>query len=91
LANGARVYAVGQILDGIAGIATVQFVQHSPELVEVLVVARGRCDDETLGMIRRNFYKKAPRSVELRFELRDTPYRLPNGKAPIFISRLPSA
>jgi phenylacetate-CoA ligase len=91
LANGARVYAVGQILDGVAGIATVQFVQHSPDLVEALVVARGQCDDETLGMIRRNFYKKAPRSVELRFELRDTPYRLANGKAPIFISRLPSA
>ena len=90
LANGARVYALGQILDGIPGIATVQFVQHSSDLVEAVVVARGRCDDETLGMIRRNFYKKAPRSVQLQFELRDTPYRLANGKAPIFISRLPS-
>jgi phenylacetate-CoA ligase len=91
LANGARVYALGQILDGIAGIATVQFVQHSPDLVEAVVVARGHCGDGTLGAIRRNFYKKAPRSVELRFELRETPYRLPNGKAPIFISRLPAA
>jgi phenylacetate-CoA ligase len=41
-------------------------------------------------MIRRNFYKKAPRSIRLDFELRDTPYRLANGKAPIFISQLPS-
>ena len=94
LANGARVYALGQILDGIAGIAgiaTVQFVQLAPDLVEAVVVARGNCDDETLGVIRRNFYKKAPRSVRLQFEQRETPYRLPNGKAPIFISRLPAA
>ncbi|HVZ02915.1 MAG TPA: hypothetical protein VHA35_25620 [Dongiaceae bacterium] len=91
LANGARVYALGQILDGIAGVATVQFVQQAPDLVAAVVVARGRCDDETLGLIRRNFYKKAPRSVALQFELRDTPYRLANGKAPIFISRLPAA
>jgi phenylacetate-CoA ligase len=88
LANGARVYALGQILDGIVGIATVQFVQHSAELVQALVVARGHCGEETFAMIRRNFYKKAPRSIRLDFELRDTPYRLANGKAPIFISHL---
>src|SRR5262249_45556077 len=35
LANGARVYALGQILDGIAGIATAQFVQEAFDHVQV--------------------------------------------------------
>jgi len=88
LANGARVYALGQILNGVAGVATVQFVQQAFDYVQVVVVARGRCGDETLGTIRRNFYKKAPRSIRLDFDVRDTPYRLANGKAPIFINQL---
>jgi phenylacetate-CoA ligase len=88
LANGARVYALGQILNGVSGIATAQFVQQAFDHVQVVVVARGHCGDETLGMISRNFYRKAPRSIRLDFDLRETPYRLPNGKAPIFISRL---
>jgi phenylacetate-CoA ligase len=91
LANGARVYALGQILNGVAGIATAQFVQEELDRVQVVVVARGRLPEETLGMIRRNFYKKAPRSIRLDFDLRETPYRLSNGKAPIFISHLPAA
>jgi phenylacetate-CoA ligase len=90
LANGARVYALGQILDGVTGIATVQFVQEALDHVQVLVVARGALDDETRRMIARNFYKKAPRSIQLDFELRETPYRLANGKAPVFISHLPT-
>jgi phenylacetate-CoA ligase len=39
-------------------------------------------------MIRRNFYMKAPRSMQVRVEVRDSPYRLANGKAPNFISQL---
>jgi phenylacetate-CoA ligase len=91
LSNGARVYALGRVLDGVAGIATAQFVQDSFDHVQVAVVGRGRLRDETLALIRRNFYKKAPRSVRLDFDVRETPYRLPNGKAPIFISQLPAA
>jgi phenylacetate-CoA ligase len=91
LANGARVYALGQVLDGVAGIATAQFVQDSLDHVQVAVVGRGRLRDDTLALIRRNFYRKAPRSVRLDFDVRETPYRLPNGKAPIFISHLPAA
>jgi phenylacetate-CoA ligase len=90
LANGARVYALGQILDGVSGVATVQFVQESFDRVQALVVARGQCGDEVFGTIARNFYLKAPRSIRLEFELRETPYRLANGKAPIFISHLPT-
>jgi phenylacetate-CoA ligase len=90
LANGARVYALGQILDGISGIATVQFVQESIDHVQVLVVARGNLSEETQRLITRNFYRKAPRSIRLDFEQRETPYRLANGKAPVFISHLPT-
>jgi phenylacetate-CoA ligase len=89
LASGARVYALGQILDGVLGVATVQFVQQSLDHVQAVVVGRGRLGDDTLRLIRRNFYRKAPRSIRLEFDLRDTPYRLANGKAPVFISHLP--
>jgi len=41
---------------------------------------------DTIDAITRNFYLKAPKSVRIQFDVRDAPYRLPNGKAPVFVS-----
>jgi phenylacetate-CoA ligase len=51
----------------------------------------GSSPDHTLEVIRQNFYQRAPRSVNVRVEVRDTPHRLANGKAPVFISNLARA
>jgi hypothetical protein len=39
-----------------------------------------------MDAITRNFYLKAPKSVRIQFDVRDAPFRLPNGKAPVFVS-----
>jgi phenylacetate-CoA ligase len=91
LANGARVYALAQVTRGVAGAATVQLLQQAPDLVQIVVVPNLRYSGETLAAIRRNFYQKVPSSVRIEFEVRDAPYRLANGKAPVFVSLLDRA
>jgi phenylacetate-CoA ligase len=54
----------------------------------IVVVPNAQFSDSTVEVIRQNFYMKAPRSMNVRVEVRDSPYRLPNGKAPNFISQL---
>ena len=88
LANGSRVYALGQIPRGVVGVATVQFLQQDHDLVQIIVVPSHQYSGDTLDAIRRNFYQKAPRSVRIEFDVRDVPYRLPNGKAPVFVSNI---
>jgi phenylacetate-CoA ligase len=88
LADGARVYALGQVTSGVRGVATVQFVQQALDLVQVIVVPGAQYDPESLEAIKRNFYLKAPESVRIAFELRDAPFRLPNGKAPVFVNNM---
>jgi phenylacetate-CoA ligase len=91
LANGARVYALAQVSRGVAGAATVQLLQQAADLVQIIVVPNLRYSDETLPAIRRNFYQKVPSSVRIEFDVRDAPYRLANGKAPVFVSLLDRA
>jgi phenylacetate-CoA ligase len=90
LANGGRVYALGQVARGIDGATSVQFLQQATDLVQIIVVPSHRYGAETIDAISRNFYQKAPRSVRIQFDLRDTPYRLPNGKAPVFVNGMTS-
>ncbi|HVM84021.1 MAG TPA: hypothetical protein VMW18_09045 [Candidatus Binatia bacterium] len=88
LADGARVYALGQVTRGVRGVATVQFLQQAHDFVQIIVVPSTQYTRETLDAISYNFYQKAPNSVRIQFEVRDAPYRLPNGKAPVFVSNL---
>jgi phenylacetate-CoA ligase len=91
LANGSRIYALDQVARGIVGASSVQFLQQAPDLVQIIVVPSQRYGGETLEAISRNFYQKTPKSVQIQFDVRDAPYRLPNGKAPVFISALSSS
>jgi phenylacetate-CoA ligase len=91
LADGSRIYTMDQVPLGVTGAATVQLIQESVDAALVVVVPNGKFSDHTLDSIRRNFYQRAPRSVKVRVEVRDTPHRLANGKAPVFISNLARA
>jgi phenylacetate-CoA ligase len=86
LASGSRVYALDQVARGIDGATSVQFLQQESDLVQIIVVPSHHYGADTIDAITRNFYLKAPRSVRIQFDLRDAPYRLPNGKAPVFVS-----
>ena len=86
LASGSRVYALDQVARGIDGATSVQFLQQASDLVQIIVVPSHHYGAETIDAITRNFYLKAPKSVRIQFDLRDAPYRLPNGKAPVFLS-----
>jgi phenylacetate-CoA ligase len=88
LGNGARVYALAQVSRGVAGAATVQLLQQAPDLIQIVVVPDLRYSSDTLLAIRRNFYQKVPSSVRIEFDIRDAPYRLANGKAPVFVNLL---
>lgn len=91
LADGSRIYTMDQVPLGVTGAATVQLIQESVDAAVVVVVPNGKFSDHTLEVIRQNFYQRAPRSVKVRVEVRDTPHRLANGKAPVFISNLARA
>jgi phenylacetate-CoA ligase len=91
LADGSRIYTMDQVPLGVTGAATVQLIQESVDAAVVVVVPNGKFSDHTLEVIRQNFYQRAPRSVNVRVEVRDTPHRLANGKAPVFISNLARA
>jgi len=86
LANGSRVYALDQVARGIDGASSVQFLQQAADLVQIVIVPSKRYGADTIDAISRNFYQKAPKTVRIQFDLRDAPYRLPNGKAPVFVS-----
>jgi phenylacetate-CoA ligase len=88
LADGSRIYTMDQVPLGVTGAATVQLVQESLDAALVVVVPNAKFSDHTLETIRHNFYLRAPRTVNVRVEVRDSPYRLANGKAPAFISTL---
>lgn len=86
LASGSRVYALDQVARGIDGASSVQFLQQESDLVQIIVVPSLHYGAGTIDAITRNFYLKAPKSVRIQFDVRDAPYRLPNGKAPVFVS-----
>lgn len=88
LPDGARIWTMDYVPNGVCGAATVQLMQESVDTAVLIVVPNGKFSDHTLEMLKHNFYLKAPRSIKLRLEVRDRPYRLANGKAPIFISAL---
>jgi len=54
----------------------------------VVVAERPLFRGDARGLAGVKFYLKVPQSVELRIDLRDSPYRLPSGKAPVFISQI---
>jgi phenylacetate-CoA ligase len=88
LADGTRVFGLDRIPSGVTGAASVQIVQVAPGAVLMVVVPNARYSEETLAVLRRKFYLKVPQNVDLRIDLRDSPYRLPSGKAPVFISQI---
>jgi phenylacetate-CoA ligase len=88
LADGSRIYTMDQVPLGVTGAATVQLIQESVDAALVVVVPNAKFSDHTLETIRHNFYLRAPRTINVRMEVRDSPYRLANGKAPAFISTL---
>jgi phenylacetate-CoA ligase len=88
LADGTRVFGLDRIPSGVSGAASVQIVQVAPDAVLMVVVPNARYSEETLAVLRRKFYLKVPQNVDLRIDLRDSPYRLPSGKAPVFISQI---
>jgi phenylacetate-CoA ligase len=91
LADGTRVFGLDRIPSGVSGAASVQIVQVAPGAVLMVVVPNARYTEETLAILRRKFYLKVPQNVDLRIDLRDSPYRLPSGKAPVFISQIQGA
>src|SRR3954471_1990331 len=88
LPDGSRIWTLDQVPYGVCGAATVQLMQESLDTAVLIVVPNSKFSDQTLDVLKQNFYVKAPRSIKLRLEVRDSPYRLANGKAPSFISAL---
>jgi phenylacetate-CoA ligase len=88
LPDGSRIWTLDQIPQGVSGAASVQLMQESIDTAVLIVVPNSKFSDRTLEVLQHNFYLKAPRSIKLRLEVRDSPYRLANGKAPTFISAL---
>jgi len=84
--DGSRIWTLDQVPHGVDGAATVQLLQESLDTAVLIVVPNSKFSDQTFDVLRHNFYLKAPRNIKLKLELRDTPYRLANGKAPSFIS-----
>jgi phenylacetate-CoA ligase len=70
------------------GAASVQIVQVAPAAVLMVVVPNAQYTEETLAILTRKFYLKVPHNVELRIDVRESPYRLASGKAPVFISQV---
>ncbi|HVO02093.1 MAG TPA: hypothetical protein VMT54_07825 [Candidatus Cybelea sp.] len=91
LADGSRIYTLDQLPHGVLGAASVQLVQESLNTALLVVVPNARFSERTVEAVRHNFYLKAPRSIGLRIEVRESPYRLASGKAPPFISHLARA
>jgi phenylacetate-CoA ligase len=89
LADGSRVFGLDRIPSGVDGAASVQIVQTAPAAVLMVVVPNIGYSEETLAILRRKFYLKVPHNVELRIDVRESPYRLASGKAPVFISQVP--
>ena len=88
LADGSRVFGLDRVPSGVDGAASVQIVQVAPEAVLMVVVPNAQYTEETLTALRRKFYLKVPHHVDLRIDLRESPYRLASGKAPVFISQV---
>jgi len=88
LADGSRVFGLDRIPSGVDGAASVQIVQIALASVLMVVVPNARYTEDTLAVLRRKFYLKVPHNVDLRIDVRDSPYRLASGKAPVFISQM---
>ncbi|HVM84019.1 MAG TPA: hypothetical protein VMW18_09035 [Candidatus Binatia bacterium] len=88
LSDGSRVFGLDRIPSGVDGAASVQIVQVALASVLMVVVPNSRYTEETLAVLRRKFYLKVPHTVDLQIDLRDSPFRLPSGKAPVFISQV---
>jgi phenylacetate-CoA ligase len=88
LADGSRVFGLDRVPSGVDGAASVQIVQVAPAAVLMVVVPNAQYTEETLAVLRRKFYLKVPHNVDLRIDVRESPYRLASGKAPVFISQV---
>jgi phenylacetate-CoA ligase len=88
LADGSRVFGLDRVPSGVDGAASVQIVQLEPAAVLMVVVPNAQYSEETLAILKRKFYLKVPHNVDLRIEIRESPYRLASGKAPVFISQV---
>jgi len=88
LADGTRVFGLDRVPSGVDGAASVQIVQVAPAAVLMVVVPNAQYTEETLAILTRKFYLKVPHNVELRIDVRESPYRLASGKAPVFISQV---
>jgi len=88
LADGTRVFGLDRVPSGVDGAASVQIVQLEPAVVLMVVVPNAHYTEETLAVLKRKFYLKVPQDVDLRIEVRESPYRLASGKAPVFISQV---
>jgi phenylacetate-CoA ligase len=88
LADGSRVFGLDRVPSGVDGAASVQIVQVEPAAVLMVVVPNAQYTEETLAILRRKFYLKVPHNVDLRIDVRESPYRLASGKAPVFISQV---
>jgi phenylacetate-CoA ligase len=88
LSDGSRVFGLDRIASGVEGAAIVQIVQLAFNSVLIIVVPNAAFSEATTASLRRKFHLKVPQSVSLNVEIRDAPYRLPNGKAPGFLSEI---
>jgi phenylacetate-CoA ligase len=88
LADGSRIFGLDRIPSGVDGAASVQIVQLGLASVLMVVVPNAHYSEETLATLRRKFYLKVPQAVDLRIDVRESPYRLPSGKAPVFINQM---
>jgi phenylacetate-CoA ligase len=88
LTDGSRVFGLDRIPSGVDGVASVQIVQLAFGSVLMVVVPNAHYTEETLATLKRKFYLKVPHNVELRIDVRDSPYRLASGKAPVFINQV---
>ncbi|WP_460450368.1 phenylacetate--CoA ligase family protein [Alsobacter sp. SYSU BS001988] len=94
LPDGARIIGLNHVPRGVDGASSIQILQDGPSRVRLRVVPNARYGEATRQRIEANLRLKAPLSVVVDYEIAGAPYRLPNGKAPLFVDlrgRGPSA
>ncbi|GGH18472.1 hypothetical protein GCM10007036_20700 [Alsobacter metallidurans] len=85
LPDGTRIIGLNHVPRGVPGAASVQVLQVGPNRVRLHVTqAEGFCA-ATRAVALSNLRQKLPASVGVEWLVADAPFRLPNGKAPLFV------
>ncbi|MGH8229803.1 MAG: hypothetical protein ACREU3_18190, partial [Steroidobacteraceae bacterium] len=85
--TGARLMGIDHIPRDVPRVLRAQFVQESPGLVRLLIVAAPGFDEESRQLLLRHARQKLPPSMSVRIETATALERDRSGKAPLVVRR----